>query len=71
MTWSSQPTGGGKCKTGQNDGGTAYGGTGELAAVDTPTTFDIVAIAPNGTVKSRVVLYRVAGDVEILSWQAY
>ena len=71
VTWSSQLTGGGKCRPGQNDGGTAYGGTGELAAVDTPTTFDVVAIATNGTVKSRVVLYRVAGDVEILSWQTY
>ena len=71
VTWSSQLTGGGKCKTGQNEGGLAYGGTGELAAIGTPTTFDITAIATNGTVKSRVVLYRVAGDVEILSWQAY
>ena len=71
MTWSSQPTGGGKCKTGQRAGGTAYGGTGDLAAVDTPITFDVAAIATNGAVKSRVVLYRVAGEVEILSWQAY
>lgn len=71
VTWSSELTGGGKCKTGQNDGGTAYGGTGDLATVDTPTTFDVAAVATNGTVKSRVVIYRVAGDVEILSWQAY
>jgi hypothetical protein len=71
VTWSSQLTGGGKCKTGQNEGGMTYGGTGALAAIGAPTTFDVAAIATNGTVKSRVVLYRVAGDVEILSWQAY
>ncbi len=71
VSWSSQLTGTGKCKTGENEGGMTYGGTGDLAAVDTPTTFDVAAIATNGTVKSRVVIYRVAGDVEILSWQAY
>ena len=65
-----QLTRGGKCKTGQNEGGTTYGGTGELATIGTPTTFDVAAIATNGTVKARVTLYRVAGDVEILSWQA-
>ena len=71
VTWASSLTGGGKCKNGQGDGGTTYAGAGESSSVDAPAVYDISSTAADGAVRSRIVFYEVAGQVEILSWQQY
>ncbi len=71
IIWATALTGQGKCSTNQGETGTAFSGTGDATYVDPPTLYDIRAIAPDGTVESRIVFYQFEGEIDILSWQEY
>ncbi len=70
VTWSTFLTGG-KCNLSPGNGGTSHNGTGDATYVDPPILYDIQAIAPDGTVQSRIVFYDVNGELQVLSWQEY
>jgi uncharacterized repeat protein (TIGR01451 family) len=71
IVWATSLTGQGKCSTNQGESGTAFSGTGNATYVDPPTLYDIRAIAPDGTVESRIVFYQFEGEIDIISWQEY
>ncbi len=71
IVWATALTGQGKCSTNQGEAGTAFSGTGEATYVDPPTLYDIQAIAPDGTIESRIVFYKFEGEINIISWQEY
>ena len=70
VTWSKLLVGG-KCNLSGGNGGVSYDGVGDASYVDPPTTYDIQAIAPDGTVQSRIVFYEADGKIVILSWEEY
>ena len=47
----------------------ALGGTDISGAVFSRGIYDVSAVAADGTVKARVILSSLAGEVDILSWQ--
>ncbi len=71
VIWSTGLTGEGKCDTDPGASGTSYSGAGNASYVNPPTLYDIQAIAPDGTIQSRVVFYQTDGQIDIISWQEY
>ena len=71
ILWATALTGQGKCSTNQGETGTAFSGTGNATYVDPPTLYDIQAIAPDGTIETRIIFYQLDGEIEVVSWQEY
>ncbi len=47
----------------------ALGGTNSSAAISARGIYDVAAVAADGTVRARVILSSLAGEVDIISWQ--
>lgn len=64
IVWSDKST----CQGGSN-GGTIQGGSAASIVVDQPIGYDILSESNNRAIKVRVHYYRMAEQMEVLSWQ--
>ena len=74
--WSKQLVGG-HCKTGAGDGGASswggsiQGGASPDSAVEGIIIYDILSVASDGSVRSRIQYYESSGQIQIISWQEF
>ena len=74
--WSKQLVGG-HCKTGAGDGGASSwggsieGGASPESGIEGLVIYDIVSLASDGSVRSRIQYTEASGEIQILSWQEY
>ncbi|MFH1141461.1 MAG: hypothetical protein V1724_07370 [Chloroflexota bacterium] len=68
--WSNQLSGG-HCKQGTGDSGTTNSGAGQTSEVQSTAIYDILSVASDGSVRSRIQYYEASGQIHIISWQEY